>query len=337
METPRPSVTYRYVSDGALEAGSNREVVTRLRNPVLLGCITVFGLLLGIVLSLLTETASLPDHLGRAVRTGVVWGLVWVLVLFALVVLALPLIMRSNRRFVRRLFPEGSLTEVELDESELVIRRPTRTVAVPYGEIFAVRPRRRFWVLGRRGNLKAELLPREMLSESAVALIMSRARGLEPIGQLGDGTADRELVVPSGWAVHAATLHLRSMLGRRAFWVSRGQVGAFLVSVVLAVVFVPWWLVLEPTLTLLVAAVTFETTRIAITRALPVGSVAATEFRAESFVSRNASGDREIRYDEIRAVELRGDVAFLHLTTEAGTLAMSRDLLPDELGRRLTP
>jgi hypothetical protein len=337
VETSRPPATYRYVSDGALEAGSNREVVSRLCHPVLLGCLTMFGLLLGIVLSLLSETAPLPDHLGQAVRTGVVWGLVWVLVLFALIVLALPLMMRSNRRFVRRLFPEGSLTEVELDEDELVIRRPTRTVAVPYHEIFAMRPRRRFWILGRRGHLKAELLPREMLSDSAVARILSKARGLQPMSQSDDGTPDREFVVPTGWATHVATLHVRSVLRRRAFWMSRGQVAAFLVSLVLAVVLGPWWLVLEPALALLAAAVTFETTRLAITRALPELSLATTGFRPESLVSRNASGVREIRYDEIRFVEPRSDVVFLHLTTPAGVLAMSRDLLPEELVRELTP
>ena len=332
MAVAEPGPTYRYVSDGELVAGANREVTTRLRNPVLLVSLTVVGLVLGVALSLVTNAASLPDYFGRVVLIGVLWGLAWVFVVVVLLVLALPLIMALNRRPIRRLFPEGSLTELEIGEAELVIRRSNGNVRVPYRKIVRVRPRgRRFWSLERRDSLKAELLPREMVPETAVELIRSRARGYAPVSRLGDGTPDREFVVPPAWARHVAAMHTRAALRRREFWLAPGLALAFLISVLLAVLVAPWWLILQPALALIVAGVGYESTRLAISRALPTGSVATIDFVTGGFVSRNASGARVIRFDEIRAIEVRGDVAFLRLTTQDGWLSMARGLLPDDL------
>jgi hypothetical protein len=58
--------------------------------------------------------------------------------------------------------------------------------------------------------------------------------------------------------------------------------------------------------------------------------VATTEFLDDRFVSRNHGGVREIRYDDVLAVDVRGDVALLRLATMPGRMLIARALLPDE-------
>jgi hypothetical protein len=70
-------------------------------------------------------------------------------------------------------------------------------------------------------------------------------------------------------------------------------------------------------------------------RVVPDGSVATTDVFEDRLVSRNAGGVREIRYADVRAIEVRGDVVLIRMTTERNVGVIARALIPDELPQRL--
>ena len=327
--TSGPATTYRYTSDGRLATDLHRDGAAQLRNPLLWVSLVVVGLLLGIGASLATNVASLPHYLGRVLLIGVVWGLGWVVVVLVLIgALVLPLVKVVTRGLGERLFPEGSVTEVELGDDSLVIKRPTRTRSMRYRAIFRVRATGSFLRVERRGRLVAELLPLGMLPDDAIEFIRTRARGAWPVTALGEGNPDRQVVVPVGWAAHVAASYTRAMTRSAGHWTRLGV--ALLVSALLAVVAGTSWLLVAPVWALLSVTVTYARTRRAIASALPTGSVATTEFLEDRFISRNAGGVREIGFADIRSVDVRGDVVLLRLTARRETLAIARALLPED-------
>ncbi|WP_151081821.1 hypothetical protein [Nocardioides cynanchi] len=335
MTAPVPSPTYVYVAEADLADRLRREASARLRRPLPVGILLVFGLVLGIVSSLITNAASLPTYRGRVLLIGVVWGLVWAA---AVVVLTAVLVVPVSRwligRRVARDYPEGSVTEVELGAEALVVTRPTGTRTFPYREITRVRPIGSWLAIVRRGRLVADLLPQGVLPEPAVDLIRARARGVAPTAvDRWDGEPTRQMVVPPGWAAHLAAVHTRTSLTSRRFLVRTAI--ASLVSLLPALVLAPAWLVAGPVLALLNAGVTYVQTRSSLSTALPSGSVASTEVLADRLVSRNAGGTREIPFDQVRSAEVHGDVVFLMLEGVRGRLLIARDLLPDDLLDRL--
>ena len=320
--------TYRYSSRGELRAVLNRRSAAVLRSPLSWISLVGVGLVLGIVASLATYAASLPDYLGRVLLIGVFWGLIWcaavALLLGALVV---PL-KALNRRLVTRLFPIGSVTEVELGEDSLVITRPTRTRTVPYRRIFRVRASGAFLRVEIKGRLMAELLPLGMLPDDAVQLIRTRARDLWPVTTVGEGSPDRQVVIPADWAAQVADAHTRAWRRTTGFWIRLGVV--LLVAVLLAGLAHPAWLLVAPAWAITSVAGTYTRTRRTVAAAVPAGSVASAEFLEDRFITRNAAGAREIRFDEIRTADVRGDVVLLRLAGRRPVLAIPRALLPDD-------
>jgi hypothetical protein len=324
--------TYRYVADGVLKSQVHREATALRRHRRLMSALVVVGLVLGVGASVITYHASLSQHFGKIMLVGVVWGLVWVAVIVMLVVvLVVPLTIVINRRMVTRLFPDGSVTEVELDEDSLVLRRPTRTRSVPYRAVIRLRATECFLGLALRGRPRVELLPLGLLPDDAIEFIRARARGAWPLSApLGHGSATRQVVVPEGWANHVAAVQTRAEMSRPKFWTRVGL--AFLVSAGLAVLTGSGWLVvIAPGMALFAVAVTFARTRRAIATAMPTGSVASTEFLDDRLISRNARWAREIRFDDIRAVDGRGDVVFLETSSRSGKIVIARALIPDDV------
>jgi len=330
VTTSGPATTYRYIADGQLTARADRAATARLRRPLLIVALVLVGLVLGVGASLVTSAASLPHYLGRVLLIGVVWGLAWVIGVVVLVAaLAVPLAKIINRRMVMRLFPDGSVTEVELGKDSLVLMRPTRTRAVPYRTIFRVRATECFLRFELRGRPLAELLPHGLLPDDAVEFIRARARGAWPLAAaLGEGNPTRQVVVPAGWATHVAAVHTRAAMRSTSFLARLGL--TLLVSAGLAVLAGPAWLVVAPLLALLNVAVTYARTRRAIATALPTGSVATTEFLEDRFIARNARWAREIRFDDIGSLDVCGDVLLLQLASGSGKLAIARALVPDD-------
>lgn len=334
MTVSDPAPTYTYVADAGLADRLRREATARLRRPLPLGILLVFGLVLGILASLITNAASLPTYRGKVVLIGVVWGLVWVAAVVVLTaVLVVPVSGVVIRRRVARDYPQGSRTEVELGDEALVLVRPTGTRTLPYRKIARVRPIGPWLTIAVRGRLIAELLPKGLLPDAALELIRARARGAAPAAVPWDGVPTRQMVVPAGWATHLAAVHTRASVTSRRFLVRTGL--AAVVSVVLALVLGPAWLAAAPVLALVSVATTFVQTRNSLSAVLPSGSVASTEVLADRFVSRNAGGTREIPFDQVRSVEVHGDVVFLMLASARGRMLIARALIPDDLLDRL--
>ena len=324
---------YRYVADGELVAASSRESMVRLRR--VLWAVVPVGLLVGLGLSLAVNAASVPNHLGEVLVIGAAWGLLWVLAVLALFGVVVPLARLSSQRQMARMFSDGSLTEVELDEDFLVIRRPTGARSVPYRSIFRISTRGSFLRVERRGHLMAELLPLGLLPESAIELIRLRSRGLWP-QTVELGAPDREWMVPTSWSAHVAAVVTGDAVRGARFWAR--CLLAFSASVLLAAGDGPLWLVLAPTLAILSLARTYAGTRRAVASALPTGSVASTEFLEDRFISRNSGGVREIRFGNIHRVKVRHDVVLLRLLRGPKMMAIAQDLVPeDQLERLLEP
>lgn len=329
MTVPGATTTYRYVADGSLVAGANRAAMARLRNPWLIAAFVLVGLIVGTGSSLSVNAVSLPYHPGRVLLIGLLWGLGWLLVVAMLIgVLVVPLGRVANRRMVRRRFPDGSVTEVELGRDTLVIRRPARTRSAPYGAIRRVRANRSFVVVELHGRLLPELLPLGLLPDDAIDLIRTRSRGVRPATAVAAGVPDREMVVPAGWSAHVAGVATRAALRTRGLWVRFGL--ALLVALLLAAVADPAWLLLVPVLTLPTLVHVHGGTSRAVARAMPTGSVASTEFSTDRFVSRNVGGVREIRFDDIRSTYVRGDVVLLRLVSSPQPVAIARSLVPED-------
>lgn len=335
MTTPGPATTYTYVAEADLADRLRREATARLRRPLPLGTLLVFGLVLGILASLVTNAASLPTYRGKVLMIGVVWGLVWVATVVLLTaVLVVPVSRVVIRRRVARDYPEGSSTEVTLGDDSLVVTRPGGTRTLPYREIARVRPVGSWLAIVRRGRLVAELLPNGLLPDAAVELIRARARhGVPAAADRWDGEPTRQMVVPAGWAGHLAAVHTLASLTSRRFLVRVGL--ASVVSLFFALVLAPAWLLAAPVLALLSVAVAYVQTQRSLASVLPGGSVASTEVLADRLVSRNAGGTREIPYDQVRSVEVHGDVVFLGLASVPGRMLIARALIPDDVLERL--
>jgi hypothetical protein len=332
--TSGPTTTYRYTADGRLATGLPREAAATLRNPLLFASFVFLGLVLGICSSLTANAASLPDYLGRVVFIGVLWGLGWVVLVLVLVCAVMwPIAKVFNRRMMERLFPVGSVTEVVVGRDSLVIKRPNRVRSLPYRKIFRVRPAGSFMRVQLRGHLVAELLPLEMLPDQAIEFIRAKAEGRGPVMSPGEGRATRQVVVPVGWAAEVAAVCTVALVRSTGFWVRLGLV--LMASTLLAAATIPWWLLAAPVLALINVTVAYVGTRRTLALALPPGSLATTEFLDDRFISRNRGGGREIQLDEIRSVDVRGDVALLRLVSQRKTLAIARTLLPDDRLQRL--
>lgn len=198
--------------------------------------------------------------------------------------------------------------------------------------------RRRGGLLGLvvRGRPWIAWLPIGMLSTDAIDYLHIRSKG--KLLRMGSSEGDhptRETEVPAGWAALVAVETTRAALHTMRMWA-----GPVLVLVLAALLFFAsatgWVLVAAPFLLLLNMVRVYLGTRRAVAAALPAGSVARTEFLEDRFVSRNAGGVREVRYDEISSVDVRGDVVLLRTTS--GVLAVARVLFPDDvLGGLETP
>ncbi len=142
----------------------------------------------------------------------------------------------------------------------------------------------------------------------------------------------RSFVVPPGWAAHVAGVYTLASLRHRAFLLRFGLVAMALV--VLAAVESPWWALVVPGFLAVVALNTYVPTRRMLDRVVPDGSVATTDVFEDRLVSRNVGGVREIRYADVRALEVHGDVVLIRMTTERARL-IARALVPEELLQRL--
>ena len=331
MTTPQPVATYRFEADAGLAARLYGERLRRLRHPGLLVALLVSGLVLGVGASVLTNAAVWSYYPGRILLIGVVWGLCWVLVvLLSVVVLLLPLVKVINGRSVRKRYPPGSVTEVEIGEDELVVRRPSGSRSLPYAQIRKVRRFGSIVSVEVRGRFLPELLLTELLPEEAVEVVRARAgrrpRVREPGVGLEDDEPTRRMVVPPGWAAHLAAVHTRRAVRGRRFWARVGLLT--LAATVLAALAGPAWLMAVPALALVIVLATYAQARRAIGAALPAGSVATTQVLDDRFVSRNAGGTREIRFDDVRSVEVSGDVLLLELASQPGNMLIARDWSP---------
>jgi hypothetical protein len=126
---------------------------------------------------------------------------------------------------------------------------------------------------------------------------------------------------------------VRATLGTPRFWARLGL--AVLVSGVVAYAAGALWLAVVPALALLAVTVAYLRTREAMAHAMPSGSVASIEALDDRLVSRTARWSRDIRFDEVRAVDVRGDVVFLTMTSAPRRLALARELLTDAVLERL--
>ena len=154
-----------------------------------------------------------------------------------------------------------------------------------------------------------------------------------PAASVTEFAKNSQMTVPAGWTAHLATVHTRASLTGRRFLVRVGT--ASVVSVFLALTVAPAWLLAAPVLALVSLGIAHGQARRALAAALPTGSVASTEVLDDRLVSRNAGGTREIRFDQVRSVDVRGDVVLLTLASVRGTMLIARALIPDDLLERL--
>jgi hypothetical protein len=240
-----------------------------------------------------------------------------------------------NRRRMRRLYPTGSVTEARLEPDALVLTRPASTRTIPYSRIRRIRARGHAQSLVVRGRPRVEVLPPRFLPPEALETIRARASGAMPLSwsPTPAGSA-RQAVVPDGWAAHVAVLTVREIVGTPRFWARLGL--SVVVSALMASAAGAAWLALGPGLALLALAVAHVRTRRAIAAALPSGSFASVEVLDDRLVSRTARWTREIRFDEVCAVDVRSDVVFLTMSSVPPRLVLARDLVPDEVLGRLS-
>lgn len=335
VPTPEPFATYRFVADGAGMVGPIRSRIPIFHKPLVLTAFVVFGLALGTVESFATYSASVPEYTGRIIWIGVVWGLYWLV--FVAVVLGLLLwsLVSWERRRIRRLFPEGSSTEVTVDEESVVLDGPTGVRTLTFDQMTMARTSGSFLVLClRRPRLRTALIPCGVLSDAAVDYVTARAQGARPAPDIEPRGGDlREFVVPPGWAGHVATVYTWSMLRRPAFLERFGV--ATLAILFAAVLLHPAWAALVPLLLGILLLGVWAPTRRNVLTAAPEGSVATTEFLDDRFISRNAAGAREIRYADLGSVTLSGDVVLLRVIS-GPTRVMPKALFADDVLARLT-
>jgi hypothetical protein len=323
------TTAYRYVSDGRLAAELNRSRVAILGRPRLVVPFVVASLLFGVGASLVDNAASLPTYLGRVVLIGLMWGTVWLLFMVLCAgVISLPVGRAINRAWVARKFPEGSVTTVELGPDSILIERPTGLRSLPYAEVRRVRSSGFFWQLQLRGRPFVEVLPREMLPDSAVELIRARSRGVAPMSSAEPGRPTRETVVPPGWAGHVAALQVGRTLRERRFWTRSAPV--LLISGLATAVFGGAWVIGGVAWCVFNVGCTYVVTRRNVSAALPTGSTASTFFFDDRCVSRNTGGSREVRFTDIEAADVHDDVVFLRLRDHRGALVLARALVPDD-------
>jgi hypothetical protein len=239
-----------------------------------------------------------------------------------------------NRRRMRRLYPSGSVTEARLEPDALVLTRQATTRTIPYSRIRQIRAREHAQHLVVRGRPTVEVLPPHFLPPEALETIRARASGAVPLSSAPPPTGPtRQITVPDGWATHVAVLTLRETVSTPRFWARLGL--SLVVSALMASAAGVAWLALGPGLALLALAVAHVRTRRAIAAALPSGSLASVEVLDDRLVSRTSRWAREIRFDEVRAVEIRSDVVFLTMASIPPLLVLARDLVPDEVLDRL--
>lgn len=333
MTTPGEPTVYRFVSDGRMAVDVNRDAMARMNRPFVWLAASVASFTVGFGLSYQANRDSLPYYRGEVIRIATGWGLVFVALTAGAVLLGLALGRRSNRWRMRRLYPEGSATEVELTADALILRRPSGTRSIPYGDIRKVKSRERVqWLVVRRRPL-TEALPASLLPPDALDAIRARSRGAVPFSSSPPPTGPaRQLVVPEHWASHVAAATVRRTLGRPRFWVRLGL--AILVSIPMGLLGGRAWLALAPALALVSLAVVHLQTRRSIASTLPPGSLAATEVHQDRLVSRSAHWTRVIPFDAIRRIDVRGDVVFIEMTTVPPLLVLARELVPDDLIER---
>lgn len=334
MIDPGTPVTYRYVSDDRMARGLNRDVTARARPGVAGIALALVGFGLGGYASFDANRDSLPRYRGEVVGIALVWGLVFAALWVGFGLIGLLVARGVNRRRMRRLFPTGSVTEVRLDQDAVVLTRPATTRRIPYDRVRRVRRYEHTRWIVVRGRPLVEVLPASLLPDRAVEILEARAAGATPSAWSQAPTGPvRDLVVPDGWAAHVAGVTVRATLGTPRFWARLGL--AVLVSGVVAYAAGPLWLAVVPALALLAVTVAYLRTREAMAHAMPSGSVASIEALDDRLVSRTARWSRDIRFDEVRAVDVRGDVVFLTMTSAPRRLALARELLTDAVLERL--
>jgi hypothetical protein len=329
------TTTYRYVSDGSLLDGMHRDGLARLLNPLVVSGFVVACLGFGVVLSLVTYESSLPTYLGKVLLIGLFWGALELLAVVVCVAVMVPTVRVLSRRVLARNYAAGLVTEVDLGDDALVVRRAAGSRTVPYGTVAQIKRRRAFLSIAVRGSLRPVLLPAEILPDDALDYVRTRSRGRVPAASVPPvaGEPSRRFVAPAGWAAHLAAVHLRSTLTGRAFWTRLGV--ALAVTGVAAVLGHPAWLVLAPAFAVLFVAVSYVQARRAFASAVPDGTEATTEFLEDRFISRNHGGVREIRYDDVRSVEVHGDVVRLRIGSLPGAMLIARALVTDDGLERL--
>jgi hypothetical protein len=340
MATSDAVLTCRYVSDGEVGRRASRDRWKRLRHPALLLATAVVGGLVGVGASVITYHGSLPEYLGRVVVIGLIWGVYWILALALFTAALVFPLARWRERRISAQYPAGSVTEILLGAEDLVIVRPSGDRSeIGYRGVRRVRTFGSLQAIYSRSSFWPELLPTGALTEEALTYLDDRMRGDRP-GSVDDAKNDvtqadvtRSFVVPPGWAAHVAGVYTRSVLRRRAFLVRFGLVAMALV--VLAALESPWWALLIPSFLAVTALSVYVPTRRMLDRVVPDGSVATTDVFEDRLVSRNAGGVREIRYADVRAIEVRGDVVLIRMTTERNVGVIARALIPDELPQRL--
>ncbi len=313
---------YRFVSDGTLPA------TWRVRSRLALLLIVLFLLGFGVIASVDANADSLPDYWGRVVLIGIAWGVM----LVGVVVLGVALLVLARRgtvrRTMRRLFPAGSMTEVELKEDSLVIRRPTGAHVLPYRGMTRVQ-KNDLWVrVFMRGQARAELLPAGLLPEHALGLLRGRAGRTPAMVVVPDHEPTCSMLVPVGWADHLAATHVRATMGSAPLWVS--TIGPASVGGLLGVLVAPAWWLLGPLVVLVRLLVALQRTRSVMARSVPAGSTATTYVLEDRFISCNAGGTREILFQDIRRSAVYDDVVVLRLGSARGHFLIARALLPSD-------
>ena len=142
----------------------------------------------------------------------------------------------------------------------------------------------------------------------------------------------RQFVVPDRWASRVASMMVARTARRRGFWLRLAA--GFLVTIPMAQIGGRAWLVLSPAVAIVSLAVVHLRTRRSIAEALPPGSLTSTEAHGDRLVARNPRGSRVIRYDDVRRIDVRGDVVFIEMTTAPPLLVLPRALVPDDLLER---
>ena len=338
---PIPGPVFRYVADGRLPKAAARAKIRLLRHPVALALLGSVGLVYGVYVAVSGYDIAPSQEPGRFVATTLAWGAGLLLLVAILLVVLVPLVHVSVRRQTRRLFPSGSVTEVELGADELAVRRhlPTgsdRSRTLAYRDLFRVRATPPLVRLEVAGSFRHEVLPAGLLPDDAVAFIQARKRGVwpsssgaaaAPEGAPSEGT--REWVVPHGWAAHVARVYAREQLRGRRYWVTTAFV--MLVSGALATRFGPIWLAAGAALCLLPLLAVYVQARRELGLVLLEGSVASTEIVDGTLVSRNTGGVRRLRLEDVTSVRVRGDVVVVRTAVDRASLLFARELMPPEI------